>query len=233
MRASFFTAGGTRSPKPTHGERFGTSSTSCRDRSTRYEVRGEPVTSRMEIRTDRLVLREWRNDDAEPHWAMSTDAAVMEHVGGPVSQAESDAMMDRCRARRATGIGPWAVEVPGVAPFVGFVGLARTSFEAPFTPCVEVMWRLAREHWGQGYAAEAARASLREGFELHGLDAIVSFTVPANVRSWQVMERIGMTRSHGEDFDHPLVPIGSPLRRHILYRIRREEWDAGAAKPPL
>jgi RimJ/RimL family protein N-acetyltransferase len=179
----------------------------------------------MEIRTERLVLREWRDDDAEPHWTMSTDAAVMEHVGGPVSRAESDAMMERCRARRATGIGPFAVEVPGVAPFVGFVGLARTSFEASFTPCVEVLWRLAREHWGRGYAAEAARASLREGFELHGLDAIVSFTVLANARSWRVMERIGMTRSHGEDFDHPLIPVGSPMRRHILYRIRREEWD--------
>jgi RimJ/RimL family protein N-acetyltransferase len=179
----------------------------------------------MEIHTERLVLREWRDDDAEPHRAMSANAAVMEYLGGPVSWAESDAMMARCRARRATGIGPWAVEVPGVAPFVGFVGLARTSFEAPFTPCVEIMWRIARGHWGQGYATEAARASLRDGFDLHGLDAIVSFTVPANTRSRRVMERIGMMRSHEEDFDHPLVPVGSPLRAHILYRIRREEWD--------
>jgi RimJ/RimL family protein N-acetyltransferase len=184
----------------------------------------QAITSGMEIRTDRLILREWRDDDAGPHWAMSTDPVAMEHVGGPVSRAESDAMIARCRARRATGIGPFAVEVPGVAPFVGFVGLARTSFEAPFTPCVEVMWRLARAHWGHGYAAEAARASLREGFELHGLDSIVSFTVLANARSWRVMERIGMTRSHGEDFDHPLIPVASPLRRHILYRIRRDEW---------
>jgi RimJ/RimL family protein N-acetyltransferase len=178
----------------------------------------------MEIRTQRLVLREWRDDDAEPHWVMSADAAVMEYVGGPVSRAESDAMMRRCRARRAAGVGPWAVEVPGVAPFIGFVGLARTSFEAPFTPCVEVMWRLAREYWGQGYAAEAARATLREGFELHGLDSVVSFTVPANARSWRVMERIGMTRSPAEDFDHPLIPVTSPLRRHLLYRVRLEEW---------
>jgi RimJ/RimL family protein N-acetyltransferase len=88
------------------------------------------------------------------------------------------------------------------------------------------LWRLARQHWGKGYAAEAARAALREGFELHGLDGIVSFTVLANARSWRVMDRIGMTRSPGEDFDHPLIPLGSSLRRHILYRIRREEWDA-------
>jgi RimJ/RimL family protein N-acetyltransferase len=121
-------------------------------------------------------------------------------------------------------MGPFAVEVPGVASFIGFVGLARTAFEAPFTPCVEVMWRFAREHWGRGYAAEAARVALRERFETYGLDA-VSFTVLANARSWRVMERIGMTRSPGEDFDHPLIPVGSSRRWHILYRIRREDWE--------
>ena len=178
----------------------------------------------MEILTERLVLREWRDEDAEPLWAMSSDAAVMEHLGGPMSREASDAALGRCRVRRASGLGPWALEARGVAPFVGFVGLMRTSFEAPFTPCVEVLWRLAREHWGKGYAVEAAEASLREGFEVHGLDAILSFTVLANTRSQRVMERIGMTRSPSEDFDHPLVPVGSPLRPHILYRIRREQW---------
>ncbi len=180
--------------------------------------------ARGEIRTERLLLREWRDEDAEPLAKMSADAAVMEHLGGPMSRAESDAAMMRCRARRAAGMGPWALEAPGVASFVGFVGLMHTSFEAPFTPCVEVLWRLAREHWGKGYASEAARASLREGFEVHELDAIVSFTVLANVRSQRVMERIGMTRSHRDDFDHPMVPVGSPLRPHILYRITRDEW---------
>jgi RimJ/RimL family protein N-acetyltransferase len=178
----------------------------------------------MEIRTERLLLREWRDDDAEPLAAMSVDPAVMEHLGGPMSRAASDAALERCRARRAAGLGPWAVEAPRVARFVGFVGLMRPAFEAPCAPCVEVLWRLAREHWGKGYAVEAARASLREGFEVHALDAIVSFTVLANKRSWQVMERIGMKRAPDEDFDHPLVPVGSPLRRHILYRIRRADW---------
>jgi RimJ/RimL family protein N-acetyltransferase len=183
----------------------------------------------MEIRTERLILRDWRDDDAEPLAAMSADAAVMEHIGGPLSRADSDAMLGRCRARRATGLGPWAVEVPGVAAFIGFVGLARPSFEAPFTPCVEVLWRLARPHWGNGYTTEAARACLREGFEVHELDAILSFTVMANARSWRVMERIGMKRSPTEDFDHPMVPVGSPLKRHILYRMRRADWRGLAA----
>jgi RimJ/RimL family protein N-acetyltransferase len=181
----------------------------------------------MTIRTERLLLREWRDDDAEALAAMSADTLVMEHLGGVMSREASDAMLQRCRARRASGLGPWAVEVPGVAPFVGFVGLQRPAFEAPCQPCVEVLWRLAREHWGMGYATEAARASLREGFEVHALDAIVAFTVPANARSWRVMERIGMKRFPAEDFEHPLVEVGSPLRKHMLYRIRRSDWQPG------
>ena len=124
------------------------------------------------------------------------------------------------------------VEAPGVAPLVGLVGLARPTFEAPFTPCVEVGWRLAREHWGRGYATEAAGVSFRFGFEQLGLDEIVSFTVPHNVRSRAVMERIGMTRSPEEDFDHPVLADGDKLRRHVLYRIRRAsggELPAGEA----
>lgn len=178
----------------------------------------------MEIRTERLLLREWRDEDLEPHAAMAADEEVMKYVGGVATRADSDAMIGRCRARRAMGLGPWAIEVPGVAPFVGFVGLQRTTFEAPFTPCVEVLWRLARAHWGKGYATEGAGASLRHGFEHHDLDTILSFAVHANERSWRVMERIGMKRSPDDDFDHPLVPEGSPLKRHLLYRIMRSEW---------
>jgi ribosomal-protein-alanine N-acetyltransferase len=152
---------------------------------------------------------------------MSADPIVMEFLGGPISRAETEAMLGRCRARRASGMGPWAVEVPGVAPFVGLVGLSRPTYQASFTPCVEILWRIAREHWGRGYATEAARATLREGFEMHGLDEILSFAATTNIRSQRVMEKIGMTRSPEDDFDHPLVPESEAHRRHVLFRARR------------
>ena len=174
------------------------------------------------VQTPRLLLRPWRESDLEPFAALNADPVVMEHFARPLDRSESDAFVARIRAHFAReGFGFWAVEAPGVAPLVGLVGLARPTFEAPFTPCVEVGWRLAREHWGRGYATEAAQASIRFGFERLGLDEIVSFTVPHNVRSRAVMERIGMTRSPGEDFDHPVLAEGHKLRRHVLYRIRR------------
>jgi RimJ/RimL family protein N-acetyltransferase len=113
------------------------------------------------------------------------------------------------------------VEIPGVTQFAGFIGLSIPRFEAAFTPCVEVGWRLAAEHWGKGYAPEGARAALAFGFQVLGLEEIVSFTVPGNVRSRRVMEKIGLTYAVGEDFDHPSLPAGHPLRRHVLYRLRR------------
>ena len=119
------------------------------------------------------------------------------------------------------GYGLWAVEVPGVADFIGFVGLAVPRFESHFTPCVEIGWRLAREHWGRGYATEAAHAALEFGFLDLALNEIVSFTATTNRRSRAVMERIGMTRSPDDDFDHPSLPEGHPLRRHVLYRAGR------------
>jgi RimJ/RimL family protein N-acetyltransferase len=164
--------------------------------------------------------------DLEPFAALNADPAVMEHFPEPLDRPESDAMVARIRThfdRRGSGF--WAVEVPGLADIVGLVGLAIPAFEAPFTPCVEVGWRLSRGFWGRGYATEAARASLRYGFEQLGLDEIVAFTVPANVRSRAVMERIGMTRSAEDDFDHPSLPEGHGLRRHVLYRVRRDGAD--------
>jgi len=173
------------------------------------------------LRTDRLLLRPWREADLEPFSALNADPAVMEHFARPLDGPESDAFVARIMAHFAReGFGFWAVEAPGAAPLVGLVGLARPAFEAPFTPCVEIGWRLAREHWGKGYATEAARAALRYGFEQLSLDEIVAFTVPGNVRSRAVMERIGMTRSADDDFDHPSLPEGHPLRRHVLYRVR-------------
>ena len=180
------------------------------------------MTSAPTIDTHRLQLRAWRPEDLPAFAAMNADPRVMEFLPKPLDRAESDARAAQIRdhfARR--GFGLWAVEVRGVADFIGFVGLSVPEFEAHFTPCVEVGWRLAREHWGLGYATEAARAALDFGFQGFALEEIVSFTVPANWRSRRVMERIGMTRTPADDFDHPALPVGHPLRRHVLYRATR------------
>ncbi len=169
------------------------------------------------LTTPRLLLRDWRDEDLPAFAALNADARVMEFFPRPLDRAESDLMADQIRDHFARhGFGLWAVEVPGVAGFIGFVGLSVPRFEAHFTPCVEIGWRLAFEHWGRGYATEAARAALEFGFQQLALDQIVSFTVPSNVRSRAVMERIGMTRSPAADFDHPALPEGHPLRRHVL-----------------
>ena len=156
-----------------------------------------------------------------PFAPMSADPAVMEFMPTRLSRLESDALIDRLMQHHAAhGFGPWAVETRADGVFVGFVGLMRPSFDASFTPCVEIAWRLARGAWGRGYATEAARLAVRDGFERCGLSEIVSFTVPANVRSIRVMERLGMVRDHSADFDHPRLPEGHRLRRHVLYRLR-------------
>jgi RimJ/RimL family protein N-acetyltransferase len=151
----------------------------------------------------------------------------MEHFPSTLSREESDARAARVEAHfEEYGYGLWAVEVPGVTPFAGFVGLSIPQFEAHFTPCVEIGWRLAAEFWGRGIATEAARAALTFGFDRLGLNEIVSFTVPANVRSRRVMQRIGMRHDPAGDFDHPAIPAGHRLRRHVLYRIaRRGAWS--------
>jgi RimJ/RimL family protein N-acetyltransferase len=174
------------------------------------------------IQTARLHLRPWRDEDLPAFAALNADPRVMEFFFKSLDRAESDALAARIRdnlTRR--GFGLWAVEVPGVADFIGFVGMTVPAFQAHFTPCVEIGWRLAHDHWGRGYATEAARAALDFGFRQLGLDEIVSFTTVANRRSRAVMERIGMTRSPDDDFDHPGVPEGHPLRRHVLYRAVR------------
>ncbi len=183
----------------------------------------------MEIRTARLLLRRWRETDREPFAALNADPAVMEHFTGLLSREESDAFIDRIeQSFDIWGFGLWAVEVPGVAACIGFTGLWAPSFDAHFTPAIEVGWRLARAHWGEGYATEAAAAALDFGFDHAGLDEIVSFTIPTNVRSVAVMERLGMTHDPADDFDHPRLPAGSPLRRHVLYRMTADRWHSTA-----
>jgi RimJ/RimL family protein N-acetyltransferase len=153
---------------------------------------------------------------------MNADPLVMEHFPAVLSRDESDALADRIENHfDRHGFGFLALEIPGVAPFAGFTGLAIPSFDAPFAPCVEVGWRLAREHWGRGYATEAARAAVAFGFQNLALDEIVSFTVPANARSRRVMVKIGMATNPADDFDHPRLPDGHALRRHVLYRLGR------------
>jgi RimJ/RimL family protein N-acetyltransferase len=173
------------------------------------------------IETERLRLRTWRDEDVAPFAALNGDQTAMRFMPSVMTADETRAMVERIRAHfDAHGFGLWAVEVPGVAPFIGFVGLQRPTFEAHFTPCVEIGWRLLPAYWGKGYATEAAAAALRFGFEDLNLDQIVSLTVLANKPSWSVMERIGMTRDPADDFDHPRLAKGHPLRRHILYRKR-------------
>lgn len=174
-----------------------------------------------ELRTERLLLRRWRDADLDSFAALNADPEAMRFFPAPLTREESDALAERWRSHLdAEGWGLWAVEVPGEADFVGCVGLARPGFEAHFTPAVEVGWRLARAHWGNGYATEAARAALSHGFGELGLDEIVSFTSKANEPSARVMERLGMTHDPADDFDHPRLPSGHRLRPHVLYRLR-------------
>jgi len=174
-----------------------------------------------ELRTTRLILRRWRPEDRDPSAALNADPAVMEYFPTLLSRAESDAAVDRIEAHFAKhDFGLWAVEIPDATPFAGFIGLSIPSFQAHFTPCVEIGWRLARDQWGKGYATEGARAVLGFGFGELKLDGIVSFTTAANLRSRRVMERIGMSHSPADDFDHPGLPERHPLRRHVLYRLR-------------
>ncbi len=180
------------------------------------------------LRTERLVLRPWRDDDLAPFAELNADPRVRAHFPSCLTRAESDASARRIRAEMAArGYGLWAAEVAGGAPFIGFIGLAAPSFVAPFTPCVEIGWRLAHAAWGNGYATEGARAALAFGFETLGLAEIVAMTTPANARSRRVMEKLGMRRDPADDFDHPNLAPGSPARHHVLYRIRAPRPAAG------
>lgn len=183
------------------------------------QARGDAPVA--EVRTERLLLRQWRPADREPFARLNGDPETMRYFPAPLDRAQSDALADRCAAAIAQqGWGWWAVEVVGGPEFIGFVGLNAPTFDAHFTPCVEVGWRLLRESWGNGYATEAARAAVAYGFGQLGLDEIVSFTTVANGRSRRVMERLGMTHDPADDFDHPALESG-PLRRHVLYRLSR------------
>jgi RimJ/RimL family protein N-acetyltransferase len=181
--------------------------------------------------TERLILRQWCDNDRELFARMNCDPAVMEHFPALLSRDESNALVDRAEAHlKEHGFGPWAAELRESKEFIGYVSLFIPQFEAAFTPCVEIGWRMARAYWGKGLATEGARAVVRHGFEILKLPELVSFTVPGNLRSLRIMEKLGMTHDPRDDFDHPSIPAGHPLRRHVLYRLKRDDWMAVNAR---
>jgi RimJ/RimL family protein N-acetyltransferase len=182
-----------------------------------------------ELNTRRLLLRRWREADREPFARMNADPRVTEYFPAPLTRTESDALVDRIEAHFAErGWGPWTAELRATGEFVGFIGLSVPVFQAHFTPCVEIGWRLAAAHWGKGLATEGACAVLDYAFTELRLPEVVSFTTVANLRSRRVMEKLGMTHDPADDFDHPTIAEGHPLRRHVLYRMRNAEWRSGA-----
>lgn len=178
-----------------------------------------------QIKTDRLILRQWRQEDLDPLAKLNVDPRVMEYFPSLLTRDESMARLEVYTQHiRDLGWGLWAVSAPGISDFIGWIGLWPIGFDAHFTPATEVGWRLLPEFWGQGYATEGARASLQYGFEVLRLGEIVSITVPANIRSRRVMEKLGMHHDPKDDFDHPKLPEGHRLKRHVLYRINHKEW---------
>ena len=184
------------------------------------------------VATARLLMREWRDSDRQPYAALNADPEVMRHFPSTLTAEQSSEMIDRMRASWAErGFGLWAVERNDTAELIGFVGLSAPVWQSAFTPCIEVGWRLARRHWGNGFAPEAATAALEWGFANVDLpnDEIVSFTPVANANSRRVMEKIGMVHDAERDFDHPLLPEW-PARHHVLYRIDRRQFAEHVAR---
>ena len=178
------------------------------------------------LETERLVLRRWTDDDLAPFAAINADPEVSRLLRGPLDRARSDALVERAETSFETlGYGLWATEVRATGELIGFVGLARQTFEAHFNPSVEVGWRLSRSSWGHGYATEGGLAALDFGFEAVGLEEIVSITTVTNERSRAVMRRLGMTRDPADDFEQPQLPAGHPLRPGVLHRLTREQWQ--------
>jgi len=177
------------------------------------------------LSTKRLLLRQWKKDDLPLFAKMNADARVMEYFPSTLSKSESDALVAKIQNElKEKEYGLWAVEVVGVVPFVGFVGLHEQTFSASFTPCIEIGWRLAFEHWGKGYAFEAASRVMEYAFQTLMLPELVSFTTAANQRSRRLMEKLGMIRNPDDDFQHPIIPKEHPLSPHVLYRKRNANF---------
>ena len=182
----------------------------------------EPI---LELESARLLLRQWSDEDLPEFAAMCADPQVMRYFPAPLSRLESAALIGRIRGHFAEhGFGLWALERKDTGAFIGLTGLLHVGFDAAFTPAVEIGWRLAREHWGLGYAGEAAWTALRCGFDRLALKEVVAFTPLTNLPSQKVMQAIGMQYDPAHDFEHPRLGSDDPLRHHVLYRITREQW---------
>jgi len=185
------------------------------------------------LTTPRLLLRRWRAGDLVPFQALNADLRVMEFMPALLTAEESDAMAARIQQHfERYGFGLFAAESLADHAFLGFIGLSTPGFDAPFMPAVEIGWRLAADSWGRGLATEGASAVLSYAFSTLGIPSVVSFTVPQNLRSRRVMEKLGMVHNPADDFDHPRLPPGHPLRRHVLYRLHRQAWQAASLPQP-
>lgn len=179
------------------------------------------------LRTERLILRQWKESDVLPYATLNADQRVMEFMLGTMTEAETRQSIENIKKHFDThGFGRWAVEIADAEKFIGFVGINIPTYTLPFSPCVEVAWRICADEWGKGYAPEAANEAMRDGFERVGLQEIVSFTTLTNLKSRRVMEKLGMQYCPAEDFDHPMVPEGHRLRRHVLYRMTQDAWSS-------
>jgi RimJ/RimL family protein N-acetyltransferase len=182
----------------------------------------DPLPMTNSLTTDRLLLRRWHDADRLPFQRLNADPRVMEFMPGLLPSAASDDLVDRIETHfEQHGFGPFAAELREDGAFLGYIGLYIPTFHAEFMPAVEIAWRLNADYWGRGLATEGARAVVRYAFAGLGLDSLVSFTVPENLRSRRVMEKLGMTHDPRDDFDHPNLPVDHPLRRHVLYRLNR------------
>lgn len=180
------------------------------------------MTIEFQIKTPRLILRHWKDSDYEPFAKLNCDPEVLRYFPRLITTEQSNEIIDRCKIEiERDGIGLWAVSVPGICDFIGFIGIRKVGPEMPFAPAVEIGWRLAKEYWGQGYATEGAQAVLDYAFNRMGLDEVVAFTTVTNLPSQNVMKKLGMVYSKDEDFDHPKLDKNHPLARHVLYRIRK------------
>lgn len=182
------------------------------------------MAAMLELESARLILRQWHDDDLSAFASLCEDPQVMRFFPDTLSRLQSAALIGRVRGHFAEhGFGLWALQRKDSGSFIGFTGLNEVGFDAPFTPAVEISWRLAREHWGLGFASEAAWAALGAGFERFQLAEVVAMAAVENIASEQVMKAIGMRRNTADDFDHPCLQ-GHSLQRHMLYRINREQW---------
>lgn len=191
------------------------------------------MNTHKELKTQRLLLRQWQESDLEPFAKLNADSRVREYFPGLLSRGESDASVKRMAEHiERCGWGFWAVALVQTGEFIGFIGLEEVYFQASFNaqePAVEIGWRLAFDHWGKGYATEGAKAALSYGFEEVHLKEVVAFTAEHNQRSRRVMEKIGMHHDPHDDFEHPKVPEGHWLRKHVLYRATESDWKKSRA----